>query len=124
MPRGTLGFRWQHEKGQWNLEMKDGVDGQDIDARTTFLEANDGVAAGGLRRVRLGQRGPARRARCAPCETLRGPVKVATVYDLLFAQYGVSRGLPGDWPSGYDDADAAYTPAWQERFTGVSAATR
>ena len=22
---------------------------------------------------------------------------------------------------GYDDADAAYTPAWQERFTGVSA---
>jgi len=55
-------------------------------------------------------------------ETLRGPVKVATVYDLLFAQYGVSRGLPGEWPTGYDDPGAAYTPAWQERFTGVSAA--
>ena len=55
-------------------------------------------------------------------ETTRGPVRVATVYDLLFAQYGVSRGLAGDYPAGYDDADAAYTPAWQERFTGVSAA--
>ena len=39
MPRGSLGFRWQHEKGQWNLELKDGVDGLEIDARTTLLDA-------------------------------------------------------------------------------------
>ena len=31
-------------------------------------------------------------------------------------------GLPGEWPSDYTDADAAYTPAWQESITGVSAA--
>ena len=30
-------------------------------------------------------------------------------------------GLPGDWPTGYDDP-APYTPAWQEEHTGVPAA--
>ena len=48
---------------------------------------------------------------------------VCTVFDLMLAQYGVARpGLPGDWPTGYDDADQPYTPAWQEPITGVSAA--
>jgi nitrate reductase alpha subunit len=42
------------------------------------------------------------------------------VLDLAFAQYGVAReGLPGDWPSGYDDAERPCTPAWQEQITGV-----
>src|SRR4029453_1263130 len=48
---------------------------------------------------------------------------VCTVFDLMLAQYGVARpGLPGDWPTGYDDASQLYTPAWQEPITGVSAA--
>ena len=47
---------------------------------------------------------------------------VTTVFDLLLAQYGVARdGLPGVWPTGYDDADEPYTPAWQEAITGVPA---
>jgi nitrate reductase alpha subunit len=33
-----------------------------------------------------------------------GDSLVTTVYDLLLAQYGVGRdGLPGDWPTAYDD---------------------
>ena len=48
---------------------------------------------------------------------------VTTVFDLMLAQYGVARdGLPGTWPTGYDDADEPCTPAWQERITGVPAA--
>lgn len=48
---------------------------------------------------------------------------MTTVYDLLLAQYGVARpGLPGEWPTGLDDLEQPYTPAWQEQFTGVSAA--
>ena len=43
---------------------------------------------------------------------------VTTVFDLLMARYGVSRGLAGEYPAGYDDP-GAYTPAWQERWTGV-----
>lgn len=35
------------------------------------------------------------------------------------AQYGVDRGLPGQYPKDYDDADAPYTPAWSEKFTGM-----
>ena len=40
----------------------------------------------------------------------------------MLAQYGVGRdGLPGEWPTGYDDP-TPYTPAWQEAITGVPAA--
>jgi nitrate reductase alpha subunit len=119
MPRGSLGFRWQQQKGEWNLEMKDGVDGSDIDPQLSFLGSQDALATVAFTDHASGEvalRGvPVRHV-----ETVRGRVAVATVYDLLFAQYGVSRGLPGDYPAGYDDAEAAYTPAWQERFTGVS----
>ena len=49
-----------------------------------------------------------------------GGALVTTVLDLALAQYGVGRdGLPGDWPSGYDDAEQPCTPAWQEQITGV-----
>ena len=45
---------------------------------------------------------------------------MTTVLDLVLAQYGVARpGLPGEWPSGYDDAQTPGTPAWQEPITGV-----
>jgi nitrate reductase / nitrite oxidoreductase, alpha subunit len=48
---------------------------------------------------------------------------VTTVFDLLMAQYAVRReGLPGDWPSGYDDVSVPGTPAWQEAITSVPAA--
>jgi nitrate reductase alpha subunit len=48
---------------------------------------------------------------------------VTTVYDLIMAQYGVNRGLKGDYPEDYTDKDAAYTPAWQEIYTGVDSKT-
>src|SRR6185369_1258265 len=46
---------------------------------------------------------------------------VATVYDLLMAQYGVNRGLPGAYPKDFDDP-TSFTPAWQEDRTGISRA--
>ena len=51
-------------------------------------------------------------------ETIDGRVAVTTGLDLLMAQYGVPRGLAGDYPASYDDEEIAYTPAWQEKFTG------
>ena len=50
---------------------------------------------------------PARRVRTAGGEE----VLVATTFDLLMAQYGVPRGLEGDYPADYDDEDKPYTPA-------------
>ncbi len=53
-------------------------------------------------------------------ETVNGPVLVTTAMELYFAQYGVNRGFEGEWPKGYDDDSQPFTPAWQERFTGVA----
>ena len=40
------------------------------------------------------------------------------------ARYGVARaGLEGEYPGGYDDADFSYTPAWQEKWTGIDRKT-
>ena len=60
--------------------------------------------------------------RGVPARRVAGQL-VTTVFDLLLAQYGVSRdGLPGRWPDSYDDAAEPCTPAWQEAITGVPAA--
>ncbi|MGE5113746.1 MAG: nitrate reductase subunit alpha [Acidobacteriaceae bacterium] len=123
MPMGSSGFRWGTEKGKWNLLLKDGVDGSNIDPVLTFLDDRDDVAA-----VALDDFGEGRRVkRCVPVRRLRtadgNTVMVATVYDLLFAQYGVSRGLSGSYPSDYDDESQPYTPAWAEKYTGMGRQT-
>ncbi len=56
-------------------------------------------------------------------DTVNGKIPVTTVYDLTMAQYGVDRSLGGAYPKDYTDPDAAYTPAWQEIFTGIDSKT-
>ncbi|MBN8730437.1 MAG: nitrate reductase subunit alpha [Acidobacteria bacterium] len=120
MPIGSVGYRWSKEKGKWNLQLKDGVTGSDIRPALTFLEAHDCVVqvkfddfgAGTIRRRGV----PARRITTADGTA----VLVATVYDLTMAQHGVGRGLPGDYPADYDDEHAPFTPAWSEKYTGMS----
>jgi len=120
MPMGSSGFRWGKERGKWNLLLKDGVDGSEIDPVLTFLQSNDGVAQAQFDDFGEGrsiQRGvPVKKIRTADGKT----VTVATIYDLLMAQYGVSRGLPGDYPKDYNDESQPYTPAWSEKYTGMS----
>jgi len=119
MPLGSVGFRWGQEKGKWNLLLKDGVDGSSIDPALTFLGASDEVV-----RLRLDdfadgrsvtREVPAKKLKMADGKT----VLVATVYDLLMAQFGVGRGLKGDYPADYDDETQPYTPAWAEKYTGM-----
>ncbi|MBV8151356.1 MAG: nitrate reductase subunit alpha [Candidatus Eremiobacteraeota bacterium] len=121
MPMGTVGFRWQKKKGQWNLKLEDGQDGSQIDPLLTFIDKNDEVANVEFYefadRKTLLKGVPIRYV-----ETSNGRVPVATVYDLMLAFYGVSRGLPGDYPKDYDDV-TAYTPAWQEQYTGIGRET-
>ena len=59
-------------------------------------------------------------SRYAVSQLADGEAHVATVFDLLCANYGLDRGLGGACATGYDD-DVPYTPAWQEPITGVSA---
>jgi len=119
MPLGSVGFRWAKEKGKWNLKLQDGFDGSEIRPALTFLNTGDEVVTVELddfSEARGLKRGvPARRIATADGRE----VLVATAYDLLMAQYGVPRGLPGEYPEDYN-ADAPYTPAWAEKYTGMS----
>ncbi len=119
MPMGSVGYRWGEEKGKWNLLLKDGVTGSDIDPALTFLNSHDEVVKARFddfgQGVDLARPVPVRKIQTADGKT----VVVATVYDLLMAQYGVPRGLTGDENFSYDD-DAPYTPAWSEKYTGMS----
>ena len=118
MPMGSSGHRWGDVKGKWNLLLKDGKDGSEIHPQLTFLAQHDCVAQVELDNFGAGstyQRG-------VPTRTLQTTdgtkVQVTTVYDLMMAQYGVNRGLPGDYPADYNDENAPYTPAWAEKYTG------
>ena len=119
MPMGTVGHRWGETQGKWNLKPEDGLDGSPIDAELTFLERHDEVLQVEFDNFAEGSthlRGvPVRKLKVG-----RKTVEVATVYDLLMAQYGVPRGLAGEYPTSYDDEDAPFTPAWSERYTGIS----
>ena len=121
VPHGTLGDRWTESgEGRWNLDL-DGIEpqltllgpaSQDVENVEVLLPRFDLPA--GRREDAILRRGvPARRV---------GDHLVTTVFDLMLAQYGVARaGLPGEWPSGYDDPSQPYTPAWQEPLTSVPA---
>lgn len=116
VPNGSLGFRYG-DSGlrKWNLELGDvepllsALGGDAVEIELPRFDAPDGSAAVMHRGV--------------PVRRIAGHV-VTTVFDLMLANYGVARdGLPGQWPSGYDDPDEPYTPAWQASVTGVAAQT-
>ncbi|HEY5673920.1 MAG TPA: nitrate reductase subunit alpha [Malonomonas sp.] len=121
MPLGTLGFRWQKQKGEWNLQMKDGQDGSPLAPQLSFVDSHEEVLQvifddfADNNTVRRG-------VPVQFLDTPDGQVPVTTVYDLLMAQFGVGRGLAGSYPASYDVEDSAYTPAWQEKYTGIDRA--
>lgn len=127
VPQGTIGSRWG-EKGKWNLEEKDLATGNTIEPKLSMVE--DGrVAAvafpyfGGQKQEHftatshddiLVRNVPVKKA-----QTKEGEIFVATVFDLMMANYGVDRGLGGKNVASSFDQDVPYTPAWQEAITGV-----
>ncbi|MGH7069649.1 MAG: nitrate reductase subunit alpha, partial [Acetobacteraceae bacterium] len=135
VPRGSIGFRWPAEgeaKGMWNLEEKDGTEGRDVRLALSLIEARDDALPVGFpyfggrphERYAANDQGADVRIRNVPVRRLvlaEGETVVASVFDLLCAHYGLERGLGGDVARSYDDNEA-YTPAWQEKITGVPAA--
>jgi len=115
VPNGSMGFRWGEEgKGRWNLDLSD------VQPALTLLGSHDELVEVALPRFDGGDTaGGTAMVRGVPARRIGGRL-VTTVFDLLLAQYGVARpGLPGEWPSGYDDASQPHTPAWQTEHTGV-----
>jgi nitrate reductase alpha subunit len=111
-PHGTLGHRWDEEHpGRWNLDL------QGVVPRLSVYEAGGSAA---IVLPRFDGEGDLM-MRGVPIRKVEGRT-VTTVFDLLLAQYGVARpGMPGEWPTGYDDASQPGTPAWAETLTSVKA---
>ncbi|MBA4408020.1 MAG: nitrate reductase subunit alpha [Odoribacter sp.] len=121
-PRGSVGHRWDSKDGNWSTLTVDGEDNTDYYPLLTLLDQKDDVFQ--VEFIEYGM--DKKRLRGVPVkyiDTIDGKVPVTTAYDLIMAQYGVGRGLEGDYPNDYNDKFAAYTPAWQEMFTGIGSDT-
>jgi nitrate reductase alpha subunit len=122
VPKGTVGHRWDKEGGNWNMKLESAVDNKPYDPVLTFLDKSDEVLQVAYTDFGLDNHS-LRGVPVKYIETAQGKIPVATVYDVVMGQYGVNRNLPGNYPADSKDKDAAYTPAWQEIFTGIDAKT-
>jgi len=122
VPKGAMGHRWDKNGGQWNTKFENTSDDAAYDPQLSLLKGHDAVLLTEFTEF-AADRKALRGVPVKTIETVNGKVQVATVYDLIFGQYGVGRGLSGDYPADYQDANAAYTPAWQELHTGVDSKT-
>ena len=127
-PRGSIGYRWG-EKGKWNLEEKAGQNGEETKLQLTLVGGQDEVVPvafpyfGGREHDYFAESRHdevlKRNVAVKKIQLKDGEYAVATVYDLFVANYGLDRGLGGaNVARSYDD-DVPYTPAWQEKITGV-----
>ena len=132
-PTGAIGYRWG-EKGKWNIEQRDGSTGNEVKLTLSLKEHADKVESVlfpyfGAQAHELGYFHHTEhdeiQKRNVPVKTITlkdgSQALVATVFDLMIAHYGVDNGLndPDVAKTFYDDVP--YTPAWQEKITGVNA---
>lgn len=134
VPNGTIGSRWDGS-GRWNLEARGVSDGAQIEPQLTVIADADEVVPvafpyfGNLAHTQpifahtdhdslLLHNVPTKQIALGGARKVR----VATVFDLMVANYGVDRGLGGAQVAASLEDDLPYTPAWQEKITGVPAA--
>lgn len=131
-PVGSIGFRWGQKEGgdagKWNLKQED-AQGNAIRPLLSLVNGHDAVIDvafpyfGNMEQTHFTHTGHAsvlpRRIGVRKVATRNGETLVATVYDLFIANYGVDQGLGGPNVAASFDDDVPYTPAWQERITGV-----
>ncbi|MCP5087388.1 MAG: nitrate reductase subunit alpha [Rhodobacteraceae bacterium] len=129
-PNGSIGYRWG-EDGEWNLEERAAEAETELSMSFILEEDHDNIVGvdfpyfGGQASEHfvkcehpdvLTKNIPAKRIKTAD-----GDVLVATVFDLFCANYGLDRGMGGEWVATDYSEDIPYTPAWAEKITGVSA---
>lgn len=136
VPVGSIGFRWGQDKdgqptadkGKWNLK-EETSDGNKIKPRLSLVKQHDAVVEaafpyfGNIEHEHFNSTSHSdvlkRNVPVRKIQTATGEMLVATVYDLYVANYGVDQGLGGPNVAASFDDDVPYTPAWQEKITGV-----
>ncbi|TDK49633.1 nitrate reductase subunit alpha [Antarcticimicrobium luteum] len=129
-PNGSIGYRWG-EDGEWNLEER--AKGAETELKMSLVLDEDHDDVVGVDFPYFGGVATENFVRCdhpdvltrnIPVKTVKladGEAQVATVFDLFCANYGLDRGLGGDWVASDYGADIPYTPKWAEKITGVPA---
>ena len=118
LPNGSIGFRWDGSQ-KWNLETR--AQDKDVRAALSLKERADEVVSvgftyfGGEHDDMIYRKVPAKRIPLANGKT----ALVATVFDLMVANYGVDNGLGCENSAKDYFDDKPYTPVWQEKHTGV-----
>ncbi len=130
MPNGSVGFRWG-EDGEWNLEERAGKAETELKLSLILDEDHDDVV--GVDFPYFGGAATENFVKCdhpevlthnIPVKTVKlaeGEAQVATVFDLYCANYGLDRGLGGEYVTNDYAADIPGTPAWAAKITGVPA---
>ena len=120
IPNGTLGERWSDQE-KWNIREENRDTGAEICPRLSVWDDKTGTVE-----VELPYFGNDREKRTLTralpvrsVKTANGEVLVTTVYDLTLANYAIDRGIGGESAGSYED-DTPYTPAWQEKYTGIA----
>ena len=129
IPNGTTGNRWD-ASGKWNLELKNSITGAEIDPILSLKENKDEVVEVlfpyfGAETVDYFNKDSSigntfsRKVPAKKISTVEGEILVATVFDLMLANYAVDNGLnDASCAKSFED-DLPFTPAWQEKITGV-----
>ena len=133
-PTGSIGYRWG-EKGKWNIDQLDGTTGDKVKLCLSLKDKSDAVIDVafpyfGCQEHEFGyfdhtdhdeiqfRKVPVKKIKLADgSERL-----VACVFDLTLANYGVEHGLNCPNSASSFDDDKPYTPAWQEKITGIKRA--
>ncbi|MBD3679027.1 MAG: nitrate reductase subunit alpha [Rhodobacteraceae bacterium] len=130
-PNGSVGYRWG-EAGKWNLEERAGAEDADLQMSLVLEEDHDDVVgvdfpyfgADATENFSTGDTRPNVLTKNVPVKKVKVGRKtemVATVFDLFCANYGLDRGLGGEWAARDYAEDIPGTPAWAEKITGVDA---
>src|SRR3989337_3274053 len=123
---GGIGYRWAKEKDshrKGNTLIKDGETNETFDPSLSILDIKDEAVECAFYELDSGEVYK-RQVPVKYIETsTEGRIPVTTVFDMQMSHVGVARkGLTGDFAKNYDD-DTAFSPAWQEKYTGIGRAT-
>ncbi len=119
---GGMGYRYPETKesgGKFNTLIRDGETNEDFDTTLTFIDNKDDAIECNFFELDTGDVYK-RQVPVKYIETIKGEkIPVTTCFDMQMSHFGVARpGLSGDFAKNYDD-DRAFSPAWQEKYTGI-----